>query len=211
MCNCASQTPTTLMRINTVKSICVFAGSNSGSSNLYKNAAISLGEAIVRQKINLVYGGGQYGLMGILADTVLKNGGTVLGVITHLLNKTGEGHNQLTKMYKVETMQERKTLMAQLADGFLVLPGGLGTLDEFFDIWEAKKLQIHDKPIGVLNINNFYTKLLDFISQLVSEDFLKKMNQALITISDDPDALLVNLKNENSEPHNKQKFSFVSL
>lgn len=178
-----------------MKSICVFAGSNSGNNKLYEAAAAHLGEEIARRGVNLVYGGSRSGLMGTMADNVLKNGGTVTGIITHLLYEL-EGHTQLTKLYKTETMHERKYLMAQLADSFMVLPGGLGTLEELFEVWNAAKLHIHTKSIGLLNIDGFYTGLLDFIELTVKEGFAVQKNQILVRVSDNPACLLGMMKDK---------------
>ncbi len=172
-----------------MKSICVFAGSNSGNNKQYEMATAHLGEEMARNGINLVYGGAKSGLMGVLANTILKNGGTVTGVITNLLYEI-EGHSQLTKLYRTETMHERKYLMSQLADGFIVLPGGLGTLEELFEVWTAAKLQIHAKSIGLLNVDGFYTGLLDFIQSTIREGFATENNQTLISVSDNPAHLL---------------------
>lgn len=172
-----------------MKSICVFTGSELGNNKLYKQAAECLGQEIAKYGINLVYGGERNGLMGVLADAVLKNGGTVTGVITHLLYER-ESHKKLTVLHTIETMHERKLMMSQLADGFITLPGGIGTLEELLEVWSAAKLRIHNKPIGLLNINNFYNGLLDLIKRTINEGFAMEKNQTLIRISDNPAALL---------------------
>lgn len=172
-----------------MKSICVFTGSNLSDNQLYNNAAVVLGKEIAKRQINLIYGGGKNGLMGLIADSVLQSGGTVIGVITHALNGT-EGHNQLSKLYITESMQERKKLMSELSDGYLILPGGLGTLDEFFEIWNEAKLEMHKKPIGLLNINNFYSELLGFIDHAIREGFCTQQNKSLINVEKDENRLL---------------------
>ena len=179
-----------------MKSICVFTGASSGYNNFYQQAAISLGEEIAKRGCNLIYGGSKNGLMGILADTVLKNGGTVTGIITHSLYDA-EGHNQLTELHKIETMQERKLMMAELADGFIALPGGLGTLEELFEVWNAAKIRIHSKPIGLLNINNFYNSLLHFIGVTIKEGFASSKHMELVRVAEDPANLLDILMEEN--------------
>jgi uncharacterized protein (TIGR00730 family) len=179
-----------------MKSVCVFTGAAVGNNRTYIEAAIALAEELAKRKINLVYGGGRNGLMGILADTVLKNGGNVTGVITHSLYEI-EGHNKLTELHKIETMQERKLMMAQLADGFIALPGGLGTLEELFEIWNAAKIKIHAKPIGLLNTNNFYGKLLEMVAFIVKEGFATTTHQELLKIAGTPADLLSIMKEDN--------------
>jgi hypothetical protein len=173
-------------------------GASLGSNEIYKAAAEQLGKELASRNIHLVYGGGGQGLMGVLANTVLNNGGSVTGVITHSLYEI-EGHDGLTKLHKIETMQERKLMMARLSDAFIILPGGLGTLEELFEVWNAAKINIHNKPIGILNINNFYDGLINFIEYTINEGFAKNNLQDLITISNDPSYLLDFLAKENND------------
>lgn len=183
-------------------------GSTIGNSPIYLQIAKTLGEELAKRKINLIYGGGRNGLMGILADTVLENGGTVTGIITHSLYEL-EGHDGLTELHKIETMQERKLMMAQLADGFITLPGGLGTLEELFEVWNAAKIKIHSKPIGLLNINNFYSSLFDFIELTIKEGFTQEKHKNLIHMSDDPNNLLTMMMEDEGNHANfesKQPF-----
>jgi len=178
-----------------MKSICVFTGSNQGNNKLYEQAAVILGKEIAKRGIHLVYGGGRKGLMGTLADTVLKNGGRVTGVITHLLYEL-EGHQGLTTLHALETMQERKLMMAELSDGFITMPGGLGTFEELFEVWVAAKLGLHAKPIGLLNTNNFYAGLLTLLGCTVEKGFLSSKHSALMRVSTDPIELLNSLVDE---------------
>jgi uncharacterized protein (TIGR00730 family) len=180
-----------------MKTVCIFLGSTLGSNDIYKNAIEQLGKELAIRGIHLVYGGGRKGLMGILADTVIKNGGTVTGVITRSLYEI-EGHDGLTELHIVETMQERKFLMSRLSDGFIVFPGGLGTLEELFEVWNAAKINLHNKAIGILNINNFYDGLMDFINHTIQEGFATDKHQKVVLTSDDPSCLLDMLNNNNS-------------
>jgi len=175
--------------MNSSRSVCVILGSNVGQGDQYINAAKQLGKELAKRSIALIYGGGKLGLMGALADAVLRNGGKAIGVITSNLLHL-EGHLGLTKLHVVETMQERKLLMAQLSDGCIALPGGLGTLEEFFEFWNASKLGLYDKHIGLLNINNYYDKLFDFLSFCIVQDFIKKDQLNLLTVKNYPGDLL---------------------
>lgn len=179
-----------------MRSVCVFLGATLGSDEAYLRTVELLGKELAKRNLHLVYGGGTKGLMGILADTVLKNGGTVTGVITHSLYEL-EGHDGLTTLHKTETMQERKQMMARLAEAFIVLPGGLGTLEELFEVWNGAKINTHKKPIGILNINNFYDGLISFIEHLAREGFSSSKPQDFIKIANDSSYLLDLLEQEN--------------
>ncbi|MDF3037047.1 MAG: family Rossman fold protein, partial [Paucimonas sp.] len=149
-----------------------------------------LARAMVRQDISLVYGGGNVGLMGIIADEVLALGGKAIGVIPQALMDHEVGHQGLTELHVVKDMHERKALMAELADGFVALPGGIGTLEELFEALTWAQLGYHRKPVGLLNTSGFYDKLSDFLAHLVTSGFLKPAHAALLIHADDPDALL---------------------
>lgn len=179
-------------------------GATFGSNEIYKTVAEQLGKELANRGIHLVYGGGRKGLMGVLADSVLKNDGIVTGVITHSLYEI-EGHDSLTTLHKVETMQDRKLMMTRLADAFIVLPGGLGTLEELFEVWNAAKINIHNKPIGILNINNFFDGLINFIEHTIKEGFATNRHQNLVAISDNPSSLLDLLTKDNK---NDVEFNF---
>lgn len=173
-----------------IRRICVFCGSNSGSDPSYVDAARQLGRLLARDGIALVYGGGSVGLMGELADAVLQSGGEVTGVIPHALWAREVGHRGLTDLRIVETMHERKALMADLADAFIALPGGLGTLEEIFEIWTWAQLGLHAKPMGFLDVNGFYAPLLQFLDRAVRERFLKEPHRAIALVDADPERLL---------------------
>lgn len=173
-----------------MKSVCVLLGSNMGSNPIFLAETKKIAEHIVNNQINLVYGGGNLGLMGTVADTVLTFGGTVTGVITEELYNRSEAHLNLTNLIIVESMQERKKRMMQLSDGFIVLPGGLGTLEELFEIWNASKLRLHNKPIGLLNTSNYYNKLLEFITHSSENNFLTQEQKEMIFIDNDAGVLL---------------------
>jgi uncharacterized protein (TIGR00730 family) len=173
-----------------IRRICVFCGSNSGSDPIYAAAARGLGHLLAREGVALVYGGGSVGLMGILADAVLASGGEVIGVIPHALWAREVGHRGLTDLRIVDTMHERKALMADLADAFIALPGGLGTLEEIFEIWTWAQLGLHAKPLGFLDVNGFYAPLMQFLDRAVRELFLRERHRAIAVIDSDPEALL---------------------
>lgn len=173
-----------------MKQIAVYCGSSFGASKSYRQAAKQLGLELVRQDITLVYGGASVGLMGTVADTVLEAGGNVIGVIPYLLEDREISHNNLTKLYRVNSMHERKQKMADLADGFITLPGGPGTLEEFFEVFTWAQLGIHQKPIGLLNINNYYDTLITLFDQMTQEQFLQQRYANMTIIDSNPTYLL---------------------
>jgi uncharacterized protein (TIGR00730 family) len=156
-----------------VTSLCVFCGSSPGARPEYRDAAEALGATLATHKIRLVYGGGHVGLMGIVADAVLAAGGEVIGVITEGLQAREVGHTRLPDLRVVATMHERKALMASLSDAFVALPGGAGTLDEFFEAWTWLQLGIHRKPVGLLNVAGYYDALLAFLDRGVTDRFIR--------------------------------------
>ncbi|SDM59469.1 LOG family protein [Siphonobacter aquaeclarae] len=173
-----------------MKSIVVFCGASTGSDPVYREAAAALGRVLAGQQVKLIYGGGNVGLMGVIADAVLGEGGEVVGVIPDFLKRWEVAHNGLTELVVTETMHERKALMAQMADGFITLPGGFGSMDELFEILTWKQLQIHRKPVGLLNINGFYDPLLGMMDRMVEAGFLKESNRELLLVSGDAEDLL---------------------
>jgi len=173
-----------------MKRICVFCGSATGNPPSYGQAAQRLGEALVQRRLGLVFGGGHIGLMGVLADAVLQGGGEVIGVIPQALLDKELAHSGVADMRIVQTMHERKALMAELSDAFLALPGGYGTLDEFFEIVTWAQLKIHRKPIGLLNVAGFFDPLLAWIDGAVAAGFIKPQHQELIEVSAEIDLLL---------------------
>ncbi|MEY3191384.1 MAG: hypothetical protein RIS10_1501, partial [Pseudomonadota bacterium] len=142
--------------MTTINTICIYCGSSSGRLKTYDSAANALAEALVSRNIKLVYGGADIGLMGVVANQVLKLGGEVIGVIPKALALKEVAHKHLTQLHITESMHERKMMMAELADGFIALPGGIGTLEELFEIWTWAQLGFHNKPCGLLNINGYY-------------------------------------------------------
>lgn len=173
-----------------IKRICVFCGSNGGNDPLYTEAARTLGTLFAREGIALVYGGGSVGLMGVLANAVLQAGGEVVGVIPHALWAREVGHAGLTDLRIVETMHERKSTMADLADAFIALPGGLGTLEEIFEIWTWAQLGLHAKPVGFLDVNGFFGPLMEFLDGAVAARFLKDEHRSIAIVDPDPESLL---------------------
>jgi len=163
-----------------MKRICVFCGSSAGSRPEYRACAEELGAELVRRNIGLVYGGGNVGLMGAIADSVLQAGGEAIGVIPEHLMAREVGHKHLTKLHIVRSMHERKALMADLADAFIALPGGFGTFEEFFEVLTWSQLGLHTKLCGIMNVLDYYTPLLAMLDHAVAERFLKAQNRALV-------------------------------
>ncbi|MFQ5629735.1 MAG: TIGR00730 family Rossman fold protein [bacterium] len=178
-----------------MKRLCVFCGSSHGSKAIFTETARSLGIALVQRKIGLVYGGGDVGLMGEIANAVLQAGGEAIGVIPKTLAIKEVAHEGLTEMHVVENMLERKVLMAELSDGFIALPGGYGTLDELFEMLTWTQLGIHTKPCAILDVAGYYQKLLEFLDQMVEQQFLRSINRELLLVETNPDVLLDRLEN----------------
>lgn len=170
--------------------ICVYAGSSMGRTAAYREAAHALGTLLAEEGIGLVYGGGSIGLMGVVADAVLAAGGEVTGVITEALAAAELGHSALTELRVVPTMHARKAEMAELSDGFIALPGGIGTFEELFEAWTWSQLGVHAKPIAFLNVSGFYDKLAGFLDHVVEEQFLRPIHRDMIIIEPDPRLLL---------------------
>ncbi len=170
--------------------ICVFCGSNSGNQPAYTTAAQQMGTALGKRNLELVYGGGHVGLMGTVADAVLAAGGRVTGVIPQSLRAKEVGHNGLTELIVTQSMHERKAKMAELADGFVALPGGFGTFEELIEIITWGQLGYHGKPIGLLNVAGFYDGLLIFFDQAVTAGFIHPQHRAMLMVNDDAAALL---------------------
>jgi uncharacterized protein (TIGR00730 family) len=174
----------------TINSLCIYCGSSSGRLGAYASSAVTLAEALVSRNITLVYGGAGIGIMGILADNVLKLGGKAIGVIPKALAHKEVAHQNLTELHITQSMHERKMLMAELADGFIALPGGIGTLEELFEIWTWAQLGFHNKPCGLLNIDGYYDLLIGFLDHALAEQFVKTHHHALLMVGKAPDALL---------------------
>lgn len=162
----------------TLRSVCVFCGASPGASPVYQEAAVALGRHLAERGLTLVYGGGAVGLMGTVADAALAAGGEVIGIIPQSLQEAEIGHKGLTRLEVVDGMHARKARMAELADAFIALPGGLGTLEELFEVWTWGQLGYHAKPLGLLEVNGFYDPLLTFLDHLVDERFVRAEHRA---------------------------------
>ena len=173
-----------------LRRVCVFCGSSSGDNPEYAAAARALGALLAKRGLTLVYGGGHVGLMGVVADGALEADGDVIGVIPRRLHDWEVGHQSLTELHVVETMHERKAMMANLACAFIALPGGIGTLEEIFEAWTWTQLGYHDKQIGLLNTAGFYDPLSAFMDQVRDRGFLTPEKRALLHVGDTPEALL---------------------
>lgn len=173
--------------------ICIFCGSSQGASLAYTQAAKSLAELIVKSDSTLIYGGGNIGLMGVLADEVMAKGGKVIGVIPDFLMKREVGHTGITSLEVVSSMHERKRRMAEMADVFIAIPGGWGTLDELAEILSWRQLGLINQPIGILNVNFFFDHLILQMKHMAEMNFLPQTNLSLLKISDDPKKLLTDL------------------
>ena len=180
--------------------VCVFCGASAGARPIYTKVAQQLGRAIVAQNMGLVYGGGSIGLMGVIADAILKEKGEVIGVIPYTLSSNEIAHQDLTELRFVPGMHERKALMADLSDVFIAMPGGYGTLDEFFEILTWSQLGLHAKPIGLLNVDGYFDLLLAFINHVLQERFIQAKHHQLIVISSEPEILLSELINLRDLP-----------
>ncbi len=181
-----------------MKRVSVFCGSSIGTDEIFKQQAFLLGETLAAQNIGLVYGGAHIGLMGATADGALSKGGEVIGVLPKFLQAKEIAHQNLTQLILVETMHERKTTMNNLCDGVIALPGGFGTLEEFFEMLTWAQLGLHKKPIGLLNIDGFFDSLKILVETMVDKGFLKKLNQDMLLINNDINALLYQMDNYNA-------------
>ena len=176
-----------------MKRICVFCGSNAGARSEYAEAAHALATVLAERKLGIVYGGGNVGLMGVLADAALARGGEVIGVIPQKLVDKEVAHHGVTELRIVETMHERKALMNDLSDAFLALPGGFGTLDEFFEVLTWAQLGFHGKPCALLNVAGYYDGMLAMLDHAVTERFLRPAHRELVIADTDPLRLLQRL------------------
>ena len=170
--------------------ICVYCGSNNGARPDYAEAAVELADVLVRHDLELVYGGSQVGIMGIIADRVLARGGKAHGVIPKLLVEKEVAHEGLTELHVVKSMHDRKSMMAALSDGFIALPGGFGTLEELIEIVTWGQLKFHDKPVGILNVLGYFDTLLQYLDHAVTEGFLRPENRRMLIDDSDPAALV---------------------
>lgn len=178
-----------------MKSIAVFCGSSNGFDQSYLEASYKLGQVLAKAQIEIVYGGAKVGLMGAVANGALDADGRVIGIIPHFLGGKEIAHPNLSELLKTNTMHERKMQMSEMVDGVITLPGGFGTMDELFEMLTWGQLGLHQKPIGILNINAFYDPLLEMISKMVKAGFLKEINEQMILVSDNVEDLLTEMRN----------------
>ena len=177
-----------------LKSICVYCGSAMGNDKVYTDAMRSLAREMINENVALVYGGGKVGLMGVLADEMVRLGGEVTGVIPKDLMEKELAHDELTRLYIVKDMHERKAMMADLADAFIAAPGGIGTMEELFETSAWSQLGLHDKPIGILNVNSFYDCLIELIGHFATEGFVQEKYAGSLIIDSEPGELLRRLR-----------------
>ncbi len=173
-----------------MKYLAVFCGSRNGASEVYLESAKKLGKELAKRKISLVYGGSSIGMMGAVADSVLEAGGQVIGVMPSFLNTKERSHSKLTELLIVGSMHERKAKMADLADGFIALPGGPGTLEEFFEIFTWGQLGLHQKPLGILNINHYFDPLVALFNHMTDEQFMDEKYRSMALVDTKPSGLL---------------------
>jgi uncharacterized protein (TIGR00730 family) len=181
--------------LRTIESVCVFCGSSAGSQELYSRKARDLGMLLVEKGIALVYGGSNVGIMRVIADTMMNAGGRVIGVMPHTLIEREVAHHGITEFHVVESMAERKTLMGELSDAFIAMPGGIGTLDELFEAMSWNQLEIMDKPVALFNIDNYYNHLISFLEHSVDQLFIKPEHLSNLIIEEDEDSLLSEIIN----------------
>jgi uncharacterized protein (TIGR00730 family) len=172
--------------VNRLKRLAVYCGSSAGNDPMFADAARATAEAMTDQGVELVYGGGRLGLMGVVADSVLAQGGRVFGVIPEALVSLEVAHGGVTELFTVETMHERKAKMTELADGFLALPGGVGTLDELFDAWSWNALGYHKKPFCLLNVNGYWDGLIEFLDHATASGFLSRKRRRQLLVAKTP-------------------------
>lgn len=178
--------------------VCVFCGSSMGNDVRYHDAAVRLGEVLAENDCTLYYGGGNVGLMKVIADKMLEEGKEVVGVMPNLILDMEIGHDGVTKMIETDSMSERKNLLIDESDAFIAMPGGFGTLDELFEIIVLNQLQITDKPVALYNVMNYYDGIIQFIDHAVSQGFIRKEHRDNIIISDDPEVLFRELSKHKS-------------
>ncbi len=190
-------------------SLCVYCGSRPGSQPEFSSVAAQVGTWIGKHGGQLVYGGGRNGLMGTVADAALAAGGKVIGVIPKALVDKEQAHHGCTELHVVETMHERKQMMAEHADAFIALPGGIGTLEEFFEVWTWRQLGYHDKPIGLLNVNGYYDSLLTFLQSSVGSGFMPEWLLPLITVDAQAEPLLESLVQASGLTRTRQRLDQI--
>tara|TARA_B100000676_G_scaffold115688_1_gene115143 strand:- start:715 stop:1296 length:582 start_codon:yes stop_codon:yes gene_type:complete len=186
-----------------MNSVCVFCGSSGGRNPAYLKAATALGTCIAQRGVRLVYGGGGRGMMGAVADAAVAGGGATLGVIPEGLFKREGLHIGLDELRVVSSMHERKALMAAEADAFVALPGGIGTMEELFEIWTWTQIGVHAKPCGILNVAGYYDGLLAFLDNMVSEQFVQPIHRDVVLVDDDPERLLGRVLSHRPQVHER--------
>ena len=175
---------------NKIRTVAIYCGSNNGRVESYKQNATKLGKVLAKRKINLVYGGTNKGLMGVLANSAIEKGAHVTGVITERLKAKNQVHPNLSMIETYPTMQSRKTRMIELADACIMMPGGIGTLEEFMEVWTLNQLGETSKPLGILNVNNYFENLIAFIEHIIAERFLPSAHRNGIVVNSDPEELI---------------------
>ncbi|MBU2749653.1 TIGR00730 family Rossman fold protein [Acidithiobacillus thiooxidans] len=183
------------MDVKKIKSAAVFCGSNFGDTEKFREETKTLGNLLYQYDIKLVYGGTTKGLMGVIADAVLNSGGEVHGIITNYLQSIDQAHPHLDQLEVCESLSVRKRRMIELADVFIILPGGIGTMEEFLEVWTMNQLAEIDKPIGLLNIEGYFDVFLEFINKMVASKFLPQSHKSLLIVNDDPLQLIKNIRN----------------
>ena len=183
-----------------MKYLCIFCGANFKGDPVLKQTVDQLTELMVNRNMTLVYGGGKVGVMGLLAEGMLQRGGRAIGIIPQFLMDKEVGYTGLTELHIVENMHQRKQLMSDLSDGIIMMPGGFGTLEEFFEVLTWLQLGLHNKPIGILNVNGFYDLLLKQMDVMVEQKFLKPANRQLVITSGDPIELISLMENFDAKP-----------
>ena len=179
--------------MTTLNNICVYCGSNVGSKSVYRDSATEFGHSLAQNGIGLVYGGGNIGLMGVIADAVLEAGGQVVGVIPEALAEIELAHGELTELVVTQSMHERKKEMADRADAFVAMPGGIGTFEELFEVWTWGQLGFHNKPCGVFNVAGYYDAMIGFLDHAVEQQFLKMEHRSMLVVENEANALLSRL------------------
>jgi uncharacterized protein (TIGR00730 family) len=187
--------------------LCVYCGSRPGDDPAHAQTAQTIGRQIAQRGWQLVYGGGNVGLMGIVADAALAGGAPVIGVIPRSLMEREVGHPGLSELHVVETMHQRKQRMAEQADAFLALPGGIGTFEELFEVWTWRQLGYHDQPIGLLNVGGYYDALIAFMQQTVAAGFVSEGTRAMLEVGDEPSALLDRLAAQAAQSGGRDDYS----
>jgi len=178
-----------------INNVCVYCGSSSNVDDAFKEGAVQLGKEIAKQKWGVVYGGGDVGLMGLVANSALEAGGDVIGIIPEHISSREVQHTSLTELHVVDTMHVRKQMMVDKSEAFVILPGGIGTMDEFFELVTWKQLGLHDKPIVIVNLNGYWTKLIELVTNIANEGFMRQEDLTMYHVVDKIEDVVETLKN----------------